>query len=75
MHQRVKGVTKRKKGSSNFCMKGKDEAVLMKRERALIRREEYIDDLYNDNRGDIPQIRINMEGPSILEEEVAFVKR
>ena len=42
----------------------------MTREKVLKRWSEYIEDLFQDERGDKPVIKKNMEGPDFTEEEV-----
>ena len=53
-----------------MCIKAKNGDVLMTREKILERWSEYIKDLFQDERGDKPVIKKNMEGPDFTEEEV-----
>ena len=71
MYEKVKNLLKPRKCSSNGCIKGKDGSIIIDKSEILVRWEEYIKELYDDeDRG--PQVRIqrNMEGPPILQSEI-----
>ena len=50
--------------------------MLMEKEEALARWSEYVEELFRDDRGPKPVMKRNLEGPSILKEEVkAAIKK
>ena len=53
-----------------MCIKAKDGSILIEKKEVLNRWEEYIQELYNDNRGDMPSYDGQVDGPEILEDEV-----
>ena len=70
-HTKLKELIKSKAScTSSGCIKAKNGDVLMTREKILERWSEYIEDLFQDERGDKPVIKKNMEGPDFTEEEV-----
>ena len=61
---------KRKYCSVSGCIKRKDNSIIMDKDKILERWSEYIEELFDDNRGGIPEIHKNIEGPPILPFEV-----
>ena len=68
-HEKIKDVTGRKPSPRSGCIKSKDGQTLMDIEDKLNRWSEYIQDLFDDDRGPPPEIN-NDEGPPILKDEV-----
>ena len=54
---------------SSGCLKSKIGAIIMGKEDILSRWEEYIGDLFEDDRGERPEINKEMEGPPILKDK------
>ena len=77
MHSKINEVSgNKKKCNSSGCIKSKDGTMLMEKEEILNRWSEYVEDLFKDERGPKPEIKKNLEGPSILQEEVkAAIKK
>ncbi|GFO06296.1 craniofacial development protein 2-like [Plakobranchus ocellatus] len=75
MHSKIKDVSGKKiKCSSPGCIKSKDGTMLMEKNKILNRWSEYVEDLFKDD--EKPKIKKNIEGPTILEEEVeAAIKK
>ena len=70
MHREIKHFKKKKNAAASGCIKNKDgTSSLFEKEDIKKRWEEYIQDLFDDDRGPELQISDN-EGPSILESEV-----
>ena len=69
MYEKVKEVTgtNRKRVGNSFIKK--DGRVLFDQQEIQDRGKKYIEELFRDERGDIPQMD-NTEGPIILKEEV-----
>ena len=61
---------KRRYCSASACTKGNDNSIIFDRDKILERRSEYIEELFDDNRGGVPEIHKNIEGLSILSFEV-----
>ncbi|GFO08984.1 hypothetical protein PoB_003548900 [Plakobranchus ocellatus] len=71
MHAKIKDVNGKKiKCSSPGCIKSKDGTMLMEKKEILNRWSEYVEDLFQDDRCKKPKIKKNIEGPTILKEEV-----
>jgi len=68
-HEKIKDVIGRKPSPRSGCIKSKKGRILMDVEDKLNRWSEYIQDLFEDERGPPPEIN-NDYGPSILKEEV-----
>ena len=71
MHDKIKEVTggkKRTRGSE--CIKDKDGNILFEEEEVKRRWEEYVGELFDDNRGDVPTIENEDDGEDILVQEV-----
>ena len=73
MHKKVKDITGKKKLARGNVIKNKEGKIVMEIEEVLKRWEEYVKDLFEDNRGGKPRIHIPMTGPEILEEEIVNV--
>ena len=57
MHSHIRLVTGKKRGSNpTTCIEDKEGNIVMQKEKILYRWYEYIGELYNDNRGDMPEI-------------------
>ena len=75
MHKKIKELTNHATNttcSSGGCIKSKDGTVLMEKEKIIERWTEYIQELFEDDREALPQIRKDIEGPEILKDEVRF---
>ncbi|GFO20090.1 endonuclease-reverse transcriptase [Plakobranchus ocellatus] len=77
MHAKIKDVRGKKIKCSSFgCIKSKDGTMLMEKKEILNRWAEYVEDLFKDDRCKKPKIKKNIEGPTILKEEVeAAIKK
>ncbi|GFO19100.1 hypothetical protein PoB_004560500 [Plakobranchus ocellatus] len=76
MHSIIKDVSGKKiKCSSPGCIKSKDGTMLMEKREILNRWSEYVEDLSKDDRCKKTKIKNNIEGPTILEEEVEAAKK
>ena len=73
MHRKIKEVTGRKRLARGNVIKNKEGVIVMEIEEVLKRWEEYVKDLFDDNRGEKPRLRIPMNGPDLLNEEVISV--
>ena len=51
-------------------MKSRERNIITEKERIFERWEEYISELYHDERGDKPPIMKNFDGPPIMKDEV-----
>ena len=57
MHSQIRLVTGRKRGSNpTTCIEDKEGNIIMEKEKILSRCYEYIGELFNDDRGDMPEI-------------------
>ena len=76
-HEKIREVSGKKSCSSTGCIRSKTGEILIEKQMILGRWSEYIGDLYEDDeRGDIPKIKRNMDGPPILKSEVeAAIKK
>src|SRR3984893_1243204 len=72
MHKKTKELARHTTCTSGGCIKGKDGTVLMEKAQILQRWTEYIQELFEDDRGDLPQIRRDIDGPNILKDEGKF---
>ena len=75
IHKKIKELTNHATNttcSSGGCIKSKDGTVLMEKEKIIERWTEYIQELFEDDREALPQIRKDIEGPEILKDEVRF---
>ena len=70
MHSQIRFVTGRKRWSnSTTCIDDKEANNIMEKEKILSCWYEYSSELYNDNRGDMPEILAAVESP-ITQQEV-----
>ena len=70
MYEKVKEITAtNQKKRGNSCVTSKDGRVLFDQQEIQDRWKEYIEELFDDKRGDIPEMD-NLDGPVILKEEV-----
>ena len=64
VYSQIRLVTCRKRGNnSTTCIEDKEGNIIMEKENILSRWYEYIGGLYNDDRGDIPDIVAEVESP------------
>ena len=78
MYKRVKEVSTRNKKKSNSksnCIKSKEGHIISEKDKVLKRWSEYIKDLYDDERPNVKIIDKNIDGPSILMEEVRYAMK
>ena len=61
---------KRKYCSASCCIKGKDITIVMDKDKILERWSEYIEELFGENHGGIPEIHKDTARPPILPFEV-----
>ena len=70
MHKRIKDLTGAKTCSLSGCIRSKDGTIITEKDDILERWTEYIEELFQDNRGGKPEIRKNIDGPNILQSEI-----
>ena len=70
MHNEIEEIMGKKACSSSGCIKAKNGDLIMDKSKMLERWTEYIGDLFQDNRGEKPVIKKNIDGPKILISEV-----
>ena len=70
MYKKVKEITCKKKINRSNAIKRDDGTMLMETEEVMERWEEYIRELFDDDRIENLEVRINEEGPSIIKDEV-----
>ena len=70
MYEKVKEITCKKKINRSNAIKRDNGTVLMETEEVMERWEEYIRELFDDDRIENLEVRINEEGPSIIKDEV-----
>ena len=76
MHSKIKDIKGTKVCTASNCFKAKDGNLLMERDDVLNRWSEYnIEDLFQDDRGEKPIIKKDMDGPPILKEGVCAAIR
>lgn len=76
IHEKIKTISGKKRCSNTGCIRSKEGDILMNKEDILNRWSEYIVELFNDNRREMPIIKKEIDGPPILKEEVeAAVKK
>ena len=64
MHSQIRLVTCRKRGSNpTTCIEDKEGNTITEKQNILSRWYKYIGELYNDNRGDKPEIVAELESP------------
>jgi hypothetical protein len=69
-HKNIDEITGKSRCTSSGCIKSKSGAILMEKSDILNRWSEYIAELFDDNRASKPNIKKNIEGPSIMKDEV-----
>ena len=69
-HKKINEITGKSTCTSSRCIKSKNGGVLMEKSEILNRWSEYIQELFDDDRLPKPNIRKNIEGPSIMKDEV-----
>ena len=73
MHKKVKDLTNRhSRKTASGCIKDKNGKLLFDQEDIAIRWAEYITELYNDDRGEMPSFEVT-SGKNIMKEEVELV--
>ena len=76
MYDRVKLLTGKKRLRTGNAIKKKDGKIAMEEEEVLGRWKEYVEELFEDDRGEVPQLNnINMGGPPILKDEIEKAMR
>ena len=70
MHEKVRSLAGKKKTASGSTIRKKDGSLAMETDEILSRWEEYIKELFEDNRGDKPDLKRNIEGPEITKDEI-----
>ena len=73
MHRNIKEVAGRKRMARGNVIKNRDGVIVMEIDEVLKRWEEYVKDLFEDNRGEKPRLHIPMNGPDLLDEEIISV--
>ena len=69
MHSQIRLVTGRKRVSNpTTCIEDKECNIIMEKEKILYWWFEYIGELYNDDRGDMPEIVAEVESPNTQRE-------
>jgi hypothetical protein len=69
IHEKIKELTGKKRTVSSQCIKNKDGKLLMEEEEIRSRWEEYIEQLYHDDRKLKPSSKNVNEGPKILKKK------
>ncbi|CAF3582803.1 unnamed protein product [Rotaria socialis] len=69
-HRRIDEITGKSRCTSSGCIKSKSGTILMEKHDILNRWSEYIGERFDDNRAPKPNIKKNIEGPSIMKDEV-----
>ena len=72
MHQEIREVIGKKCYTSSECIYRKDRSMTLEQVDILDRWTEYLEDLFDDERGDKPVIRKELEGPSIIKYSLLF---
>ena len=70
MYERIKALSGRNTRTCSACIKAKDGQILVDDEDIMKRWSEYIAELFEDDRGERPIVRRNMDGPRIMESEI-----
>ena len=69
MHCQIKEVTRKKRGNSTTtCVEAKDGTIIMEKDKILDRWSEYIGELYDDDRGEMPVITTGSISPITYQE-------
>ena len=75
MHRNIKELCGKKVCSSGGCIKSKDGDIIIEKDQILKRWTEYITELFEDDRGNLPTINREIDGPDILQAEVQAAVR
>ena len=70
LHDKIKEISGKRNSTQSSCIKSKEWNILLDKEDILCRWAEYIEELFDDDRGGKPNITKNIEGPPILKAEV-----
>ena len=71
LHQGINNIMGRKyKSTSSSCLRAKNSNILLEKTEILERLTKYIGELFEDDRGERPQIIRGIEEPPILTSEV-----
>ena len=70
MHNIVREISGKKRAYRGEIIKSRDGNLLTDWDEVVLRWKEYVQELFDENRGDAPEVRGDMEGPQILLEEV-----
>ena len=70
MHETIKNISKTRICCTSGCIKKRDGTLVLSKEEILERWEEYLTELYKDERKDRPGIRKALDGPPITEYEI-----
>ena len=70
MHKKIKKMTSSSTHTTTKCIEDKAGNILMEKDEILNRWEEYIGELYDDERGNKPTIQNASIGPNIMKSEV-----
>ena len=73
MHTQIRQATCRKQSACvTTSIEDKDGNIIMEHDKILARCHKYISELYDDNRGKIPQVHTNSELTPVTRREVEF---
>ena len=76
MHGQIKEVTGKKRGNgTTTCVEAKDGTIIMEKDKILDRWSEYIGELYDDDRGEMPVITTGSISPITYQEVEYVLKR
>ena len=73
VHAHIRQTTGRKQSACmTTCIEDKDDNIIMEQDKILARWHEYISELYDDNRGEIPQVHTKSALTPVTRREVEF---
>ena len=73
VHAQIRLATGRKQSACvTTCIEDKDGNIIVEQDKILARWHEYISELYDDNRGEIPQVHTESELTPVTRREVEF---
>ena len=73
MHAQIRQATGRKQSACvTTCIENKDGNIIMEQDKILERWHQFISELYDDNKGDIPQVHTERELVPVTRREVEF---
>lgn len=70
LHEKIREISGKKNSTQSSCIKSKEGNILLDKEDILCRWAEYIEELFDDDRGEKPNLNKPIEGPPILKDEV-----